>query len=34
MKALSIDFWGQTKYWWIVLIVGILLVLGGFAYWF
>lgn len=34
MKALSLNFWGQTKYWWIVLIVGILLVLGGFAYWF
>ena len=34
MKALSINFWGQTKAWWIVLIVGILLVLGGFAYWF
>ena len=34
MKALSINFWGQTKNWWIVLIVGILLVLGGFAYWF
>ncbi len=34
MKALSINFWGQTKYWWIVLVVGILLVVGGFAYWF
>ena len=28
------NFWGQTKYWWLVLVVGILLVLGGFAYWF
>ena len=34
MKTLTINFWGQTKYWWIVLVVGILLVLGGFAYWF
>ena len=34
MKALSINFWGQTKLWWVVLVVGILLVLGGFAYWF
>ncbi len=34
MKALKINYWGQTKYWWIVLLVGILLVLGGFAYWF
>lgn len=25
---------GQSKYWWLVLIVGILLVIGGFAYWF
>ncbi len=34
MKALSLNFWGQTKYWWVVLAVGILLVLGGFCYWF
>lgn len=34
MKTLSMNFWGQTKYWWLVLVVGILLVLGGFAYWF
>ena len=34
MKTLSFNFWGQTKYWWIVLLVGILMVLGGFAYWF
>lgn len=33
MKALSVNFWGQTRAWWVVLIVGILLVLGGFAYW-
>lgn len=34
MKALNVKFWGQSKYWWIMLLVGILLVLGGFAYWF
>lgn len=34
MKALKINYWGQTRYWWIVLLVGILLVIGGFAYWF
>ncbi|MCM1518252.1 MAG: DUF308 domain-containing protein [Pseudoflavonifractor sp.] len=31
---LSIDYWGQSKYWWIVLAVGILMVICGFAYWF
>lgn len=34
MKALNINFWGQSKYWWVMLIVGLLLVIGGFAYWF
>lgn len=34
MKALKLNYWGQTKYWWVVLLVGVLLVLGGFAYWF
>lgn len=34
MKALNIKFWGQSKYWWVLLIIGILLVIGGFAYWF
>lgn len=35
MKALSsINFWGQSKAWWLVLVAGILLVIGGFAYWF
>lgn len=27
-------FWGQSKAWWLVLIVGILMVIAGFAYWF
>lgn len=34
MKALQLNYWGQTKYWWMVLIVGLLMVVGGFAYWF
>lgn len=33
MKA-SLNFWGSSKYWWVVLVLGILMVLGGFAYWF
>lgn len=27
-------FWGETRYWWALLLAGILLVVGGFAYWF
>ncbi len=34
MKAINSKVLGQTKYWWAILIVGIVLVLGGFAYWF
>ncbi len=34
MKALNVNYFGQTRLWWLVLCVGILLVLGGFAYWF
>ncbi len=34
MKALKMNYWGHTKLWWLVLCVGILLVIGGFAYWF
>lgn len=33
MKLVNINYLGQTRAWWVVLIVGILLVLGGFAYW-
>lgn len=33
MKSLKINYWGHTRYWWIVLILGILMVLCGFAYW-
>lgn len=34
MKALSLNFWGQSRYWWVLLVVGILFVIGGFCYWF
>lgn len=34
MKALNVNYFGQTRWWWLILCVGILLVLGGFAYWF
>lgn len=33
MKTLTQNFWGKTKAWWVVLIVGVLMVLSGFAYW-
>lgn len=28
------SFWGQSKLWWLVMIVGILMVIAGFTYWF
>ena len=34
MKALNPSYWGQTRAWWVVLLVGILMVISGFAYWF
>ncbi|MBO4994823.1 MAG: DUF308 domain-containing protein [Muribaculaceae bacterium] len=34
MKASKINFWGPSKYWWVILIIGIAMVLCGFAYWF
>ncbi|MBD5191310.1 MAG: hypothetical protein HDS58_01020 [Barnesiella sp.] len=34
MNALNLTYWGKTKAWWVVLIVGVLLILSGFAYWF
>ena len=33
MKNFNLSFWGRTKSWWIVLTVGILMVICGFAYW-
>jgi len=29
----DLNYFCSTRYWWVVLSVGILLVLGGFAYW-
>ncbi len=34
MKPLIEKFWGQSRYWWVVLIAGILMVVCGFAYFF
>lgn len=33
MKPIDLNYYMQTKAWWLVLAVGILMVLGGFAYW-
>jgi len=33
MNALN-NYLGQTKAWWAVLLVGLLMVMAGFAYWF
>ena len=33
MKTGKTNFWGYTRWWWAILVVGILLVLSGFAYW-
>lgn len=33
MKTNSLNYWGQTKWWWVVLAVGILMIICGFAYW-
>lgn len=34
MKEMLSNFWGTSRYWWVVLLAGILMVLSGFAYWF
>lgn len=34
MKALNLNYLGSTRAWWVILVVGILMVLCGFAYWF
>lgn len=34
MKAINLNFWGTSRYWWIVLILGLLMVVCGFAYFF
>lgn len=33
MKTLNLNFWGKSSIWWVVLLVGILLMISGFAYW-
>jgi len=33
MKQIQ-NYWGQSKAWWVVLLVGILMVIAGFVYWF
>lgn len=34
MKTQSFNYLGTSKYWWLLLVAGILLIIGGFAYWF
>lgn len=34
MKTLIQNYLGQSRYWWVVLLAGILMVICGFAYWF
>lgn len=34
MKSIDLQSVGHTRWWWAVLVVGILLVISGFAYWF
>ena len=34
MKNLLSSFLGTSRYWWVVLVVGILMVVSGFTYWF
>ncbi len=34
MKALLDKFMGESRYWWLILTAGILMVVCGFAYWF
>ncbi len=34
MKTLNVNYLGTSRHWWAVLIIGILMILGGFAYWF
>lgn len=34
MKSTDVHVWGQSKAWWVVLVIGILMVICGFAYWF
>lgn len=33
MNLTNLDYWGKTKYWWLVMLVGIAMIPCGFAYW-
>lgn len=33
MKSLNVSYVGQSRWWWVVLVIGILLIVSGFAYW-
>lgn len=33
MDITDLNFWGKTKCWWLILLVGILMIPCGFAYW-
>lgn len=33
METLKLQHFGHTRFWWLVLCVGALFVIGGFAYW-
>lgn len=33
MKTKIVNFWGSSRWWWVMLIVGIMFVLAGFGYW-
>ena len=33
MKSLKVSYFAGTKLWWVIIVIGVLLVIGGFAYW-
>lgn len=33
MKSLKVSYFAGTKLWWLIIVIGVLLVIGGFAYW-
>lgn len=34
MEPINVNYLGRTHLWWLVMVIGILLVIGGFTYWF